>query len=391
MKDVVIVSYSRTPLGKSFRGAFNNLEAPTLAAHALKEAVKRAQVEANEVDDVVLGSALTQGSSGVNVARHAVLAAGFPETLAGVTLDRQCASGLNAIAYASADIQAGNSNIMLAGGVESISLVQNKHFNWQRYQDPNVSKRYYLNMIETAEIVAARYGISRDAQDEYALQSQQRTALAQKAKRFDQEIIEIEAPQAIKNKETGEMSIERTRISHDECARHNTTLEGLQSLKPALENGVSITAGNACQLSDGAAGLVLMDGKIAAQKGLEPLGALRGFVSTGCAPDEMGIGPIYAIPKLLKQHNLSVDDIDLFEINEAFACQLLYCRDHLGIPHHRLNVNGGAISIGHPYGMTGARLAGHLLLEGRRRGAKLGVVSMCVGGGQGSAGLFEIY
>jgi len=391
MRDAVIVSTARTPIGKAYRGAFNNLEGPALAAHAVRAAVARAGLEGGEIEEAIFGSALTQGSTGVNTARHVALAAGLPASVAAVTLDRQCASGLNAIASAGHMIRTEGVEVALAGGLETISLVQNEHWNGHRYRSPGVAEGYYLSMLDTAEVVAARYGVSREAQDAYALQSQRRTAGAQAAGRFDDEIVPVEAVKLVIDKATGETSEARVVLEADECNRPATTLEGLAGLAPVQGEGKTVTAGNASQLSDGAAALVVMEAGEAARRGLEPLGRLRGFAVAGVAPEEMGIGPLVAIPRLLERHGLSVEDIDLWEINEAFAAQLIPCRDGLGIPDERLNVNGGAISIGHPYGMSGARMAGHLLLEGRRRGAKLGVVSMCVGGGQGAAGLFEIF
>ncbi|OOY16827.1 acetyl-CoA C-acyltransferase [Thioclava sp. DLFJ4-1] len=391
MRDAVIVSTARTPIGKAYRGAFNNLEGPALAAHAVRAAVSRAGLEGGEIADAIFGSALTQGSTGVNVARHIAQASGLPDSVAGVTLDRQCASGLNAIAAAAHGVMTGEMDVALAGGLDSISLVQNEHWNGYRYRSPGVPDAYYMAMIETAEVVAERYGVTREAQDIYALQSQMRTAAAQEAGRFDAEIVTVEAVKLVKDKATGDVSEQSVRLERDECNRPQTTLEGLQGLKPVLGPDKCVTAGNASQLSDGASACVVMSVEEAARRGLEPLGAFRGMAVAGCAPDEMGIGPVFAIPRLLERAGLSIEDIDLWEINEAFASQLLYCRDRLGIPDDKLNVNGGAISIGHPYGMSGARMAGHILLEGKRRGARYGVVSMCIGGGQGAAGLFEIF
>ena len=391
MRDAVIVSTARTPIGKAYRGAFNNLEGPSLGAAVARAALERAGLEGGEVEDCLFGSALTQGSTGINVARHIALAAGLPNSVAGATVDRQCASGLNALVMGCHMVAAEGADVVLAGGLDSISLVQNEHWNGYRYRDPNVAESYYLSMIETAEIVAERYGISREAQDLYALESQTRTAAAQGAGRFDDEIVPVSALKLVKDKESGAVSDVAVTLSADECNRPGTTLDGLSSLKPVLGPDKCITAGNASQLSDGASALVVMEAGAAAQQGLTPLGALRGFAVAGCAPEEMGIGPVFAIPKLLARHGLALEDIDLWEINEAFASQLIYCRDRLGIDPDRLNVNGGAISIGHPYGMSGARMAGHVLLEGKRRGAKYGVVSMCIGGGQGAAGLFEIF
>jgi acetyl-CoA C-acetyltransferase len=391
MRDAVIVSTARTPIGKAYRGAFNNLECPSLGAAAVRAAVERAGLDGSEIEEVVFGSALTQGSSGVNVARHIALASALPVSVAAATVDRQCASGLNALAMACHMVRAEGVDVALAGGIESISLVQNEHWNGYRYRDPSVADAYYLSMIETAEIVAARHGVPREVQDAYALQSQTRTAAAQAAGRFAEEIVPVDAVRVVTDKATGETRSEAVRLDADECNRPGTTLEGLEGLRPVLGPDKTVTAGNASQLSDGAAALVVMEADAASRRGLTPLGRLRGFAVAGVAPEEMGIGPVVAIPRLLSRHGLAIDDIDLWEINEAFAAQLLPCRDALGIPDDRLNVNGGAISIGHPYGMSGARMAGHLLLEGRRRGAQLGVVAMCVGGGQGACGLFEIF
>ena len=391
MREAVIVSTARTPIGKAYRGAFNNLEGPALAAHAVKAAVARAGLDGGEIEDAVFGSALTQGTTGVNVARHIVQAAQLPDSVAGVTLDRQCASGLNAIALAAHMVTGEGVDVALAGGLESISLVQNAQWNGSRYHVSGVRDAYYMSMIETAEVVAQRYGVSRAAQDAYALQSQQRTARAQAAGLFADEIVAVDAMKTVTDKASGETSIAPVKLAADECNRPATQLEGLTSLKPVLGPDKCVTAGNASQLSDGASACVIMESAEATRRGLTPLGAFRGFAVAGCAPEEMGIGPVFAIPRLLDRAGLSMDDIDLWEINEAFAAQLLYCRDRLGIPDEKLNVNGGAISIGHPYGMSGARMAGHVLLEGKRRGARYGVVSMCIGGGQGAAGLFEIF
>ncbi|WP_435660850.1 thiolase family protein [Leisingera caerulea] len=391
MRDAVIVSTARTPIGKAYRGAFNNLEAPGLAAPAVTAALAAAGVQGGDVEEAVFGSALTQGTSGVNVARHIAQAAGLPDSVAGATVDRQCASGLNAIAMASHMVRCEEVSIALAGGLESISLVQNAHWNGHRYRDPNVRDGYYMAMLDTAEVVAGRYGVTREAQDAYALQSQIRTAKAQQAGLFADEIVPVDAVKVVTDKASGETREERVRLVQDECNRPGTTSAGLAGLAPVRGAGKTVTAGNASQLSDGAAALVVMEAGEARQRGLTPLGALRGFAAAGVAPEEMGVGPVVAIPRLLERAGLSMDQIGLWEINEAFAAQLLYCRDALGIPDDRLNVNGGAISIGHPYGMSGARMAGHILLEGRRRGVTWGVVSMCVGGGQGAAGLFEIF
>ncbi|WP_116133452.1 acetyl-CoA C-acyltransferase [Tropicimonas sp. IMCC34043] len=391
MREAVIVSTARTPIGKAYRGAFNNLEGPALAAHAVRAAIARAGLDGPEVEQAVFGSALTQGSTGINVARHIALAAGLPDSVAGLTVDRQCASGLDAIAAAGHMVALEGVEVALAGGLDSISLVQNDHWNGYRYRAPGVPERYYLSMIETAEIVADRYGVSRAAQDAYAFQSQQRTAAAQAAGRFADEIVPVDATMIVTDRATGETREQAVRLEADECNRPTTAPEGLAALKPVLGPGKCVTAGNASQLSDGAAACVVMSESEATRRGLAPLGALRGFAVVGCPPEEMGIGPVLAIPRLLSRHGLKASDIDLWEINEAFAAQLVHCRDRLEIPDDRLNVSGGAISIGHPYGMSGARMVGHILLEGRRRGARWGVVSMCVGGGQGAAGLVEIF
>lgn len=391
MREAVIVSTARTPIGKAYRGAFNNLEAPNLAAPAVQAALARAELTGDEVEEAIFGAALTQGSSGVNVARHIVMAANLPDSVAGATVDRQCASGLNAISIATHMVTNEGVDVALAGGLESISLVQNEHWNAYRYSTPSVENDYYLSMLDTAEVVANRYGVSRSSQDEYALQSQLRTARAQEAGLFGDEIIPVEAAKIITDKTTGRTHEETVKLELDECNRPETTAEGLAALPSVLGTGKTVTAGNASQLSDGAAVLVVMEAAEASRRNLHPLGAMRGFAVAGVAPAEMGIGPVVAIPRLLARAGLSLADIDLWEINEAFAAQLVYCRDHLCLPNDRLNVNGGAIAIGHPYGMSGARMAGHILLEGKRRNAKWGVVSMCVGGGQGAAGLFEIF
>lgn len=394
MRQAVIVSTARTPIAKAYRGSFNDLDGPTLAACAMKAVIERAGVDAGEVKDVNLGCALTQGSTGVNVARHAVLAAGFPVSVGGQTIDRQCASGLMAIASAAHQVVHEGQDMVIGGGVESVSLVQNEHMNRYRNQDAVVQAQksdYYFSMIETAEIVAKRYGISRHSQDEYALSSQQKTAVAQQTKLFDDEIIPVMARQIVKDKDSGDVSYQDVILSSDECNRPNTSLENLTRLNPVLSVVGCITAGNASQLSDGASASLVMDEVVAEKKGLMPLGGYKGMAVIGCEPDEMGIGPAIAIPNLLKRFKLSVDDIGLWEINEAFAVQTLYCRDFLNIPEERLNVNGGAISIGHPYGMSGARMVGHALIEGRRRREKYVIVSMCIGGGQGAAALFEVF
>ena len=394
MKDAVIVSTARTPIGKAFRGAFNNTKAPTMTAMAIKAAVARAGIDGAEIDDVVMGCGMQAASAAGNIARTAALAAGVPVTVSANTIDRQCSSGLAAIAAGARQIMVDGMSVVLAGGTEQISMIQNDYLEMAKTGvDPNVlaqAEHAYMPMLGTAEFVIRKYGISRESQDEYALQSQQRTAAAQQAGKFDDEIITTTTTKAVINKETKAVTYEEVTLSQDEGNRPGTKLENLQALNPVIEGGC-VTAGNASQLSDGASACVLMDGKLAEQKGLAPLGTYRGMAVAGCAPEEMGIGPIYAIPKLLKQHGLGINDIGLWELNEAFACQALYCRDHLGIDPDIYNVNGGGISVGHPYGMTGSRLVGHALIEGKRRGVKYVVITMCVGGGMGAAGLFEVF
>ena len=393
MREAVIVSTARTPIGVAFKGALNNIKSPTLMGHAVQHAVERAGVDPGSIEDVVIGSVLTAGTAGMNVARLSALAAGLPNTVAGQTIDRQCSSGLMAIATAAKQIIVDGQNVAVAGGQENISALQNAYLKWAGDEkDPNViaqSEHAYMPMLMTAENVARAYGISRDAQDEYAALSQSRTARAQAAGAFEDEIVPITAIKRVKNRETGEETLEEVTLSKDEGNRPGTTAETLDQLNPVVEGGL-ITAGNASQLSDGASACVLMEGKMAEQQGLTPLGIYRGMTVAGNAPEEMGVGPIYAIPKLLKTAGLRMSDIGLWELNEAFACQVLHCRDHLGIDPEIYNVNGGAISIGHPYGMTGSRQVGHALIEGRRRGVKYVVTSMCVGGGMGAAALFEV-
>jgi acetyl-CoA C-acetyltransferase len=399
MREAVIVSTARTALGKSFRGAFNDTEAPVLGGHAIKHAVERAGIDPADVDDCIIGAVSQQGTQAYNIGRLSGYVGGLPNTVPGMAIDRACSSGLMAIATAAKGILAGDLDIAVAGGVESISLTQTKHKNNYRAQSEAVMELVptaYIPMIETAEVVAERYQITRDQEDEYSYQSQMRTAAGQASGIFDDEIVPLTVQKQLFDKEGNATEKQTVTIAKDECNRADTTLEGLKALKPVFKNGQwvkegsHVTAGNASQLSDGASAAVLMSSDDARNRGIKPLGFFRGVAVAGCDPDIMGIGPVFAIPKLLKRHNLEISDIGLWEINEAFACQVVYCRDFLGIPNEILNVNGGGISIGHPFGMTGARLTGHILLEGRRRGVRYGVVSMCIAGGMGAAGLFEI-
>ena len=393
MTDAVIVSTARTPIGRAYKGALNNTEGATLLGHAISSAVSRAKLDGAEVEDVVMGCAMQQGTTASNIARKALVRAGLPVMTAGTTIDRQCASGLQAIALAARSVIFDGVEVAVGGGGELISLVQNDNMNMFHAVDPELLAMkgdIYMSMLDTAEVVAKRYNISRERQDEYGLESQRRTASAQQAGRFNDELAPITATMAVTDKASGATSFQKVTLSADEGIRPDTTAEGLAQIKPAKGPGFTITAGNASQLSDGASAAVLMSDKLAAKKGLKPLGIFRGFVAAGCEPDEMGVGPVYAVPRLLKRHGLKIDDIDLWELNEAFAVQVLYCRDKLGIDPDKLNVNGGSIAVGHPYGMTGARLTGHALIEGRRRKAKYAVVTMCVGGGMGAAGLLEI-
>ncbi len=393
MREAVIVSTARTAIGKAYRGAFNDTPSPTMAAPVVREVVARAGIDPAEIDDVIVGSALQQGTQGFNVGRQVAAAAGLPVSVSGQSIDRQCSSGLMAVSAAAKQIMVDGMETVIAGGIESISLVQNKNQNTFRAQDPNVLEAtpdMYMPMITTAEVVSKRYGISREAQDEYSLQSQRRTAAAQDAGLFADEIITSNVTKVVVDRETGETSKQDVAIDMDECNRPSTNADGLAKLPPVMGEDGYITAGNASQLSDGFAACALMEASAAEQRGLQPLGYYRGMAVAGCEPDEMGIGPIYAVPRLLERTGLTMDDIDLWELNEAFACQVVYCRDQLGIPNEILNVNGGAISIGHPYGMSGTRMVGHALIEGKRRGARYAVITMCVGGGMGAAGLFEV-
>jgi acetyl-CoA C-acetyltransferase len=392
MREAVIVSTARTPIGRAYRGVFNNTNAPTMGGHAIRHAVAKVGIDSNAVEDVIMGCGMPQGTQSHNIARLCALSGDLPVTTAGMTIDRQCSSGMMAIATASKSIMAGEHDIMIAGGLESISLVQNEHVNMHRVIDKNLIAKHehiYMQMLDTAEVVANRYNVTREQQDAYALQSQQRTAIAQQAGKYDDEIVPLTSSMGVMDRETGKISFKDVTLEKDEGNRPETNLEGLAGLKTVRENGF-ITAGNASQLSDGASASVIMAADVAKQNNIEPLGFYRSTAVVGCSPDEMGIGPVFAIPKLLEQTGLKIEDIDLWELNEAFAVQVIYCRDRLGIPNDRLNVNGGAISIGHPYGMSGARMVGHALIEGKRRGARYVICTMCIGGGQGAASLFEV-
>jgi acetyl-CoA C-acetyltransferase len=393
VREAVIVSTARTGIGRAFRGSLNNIKSPTLMGHVLGHAVARAGIDAAEVEDVVIGTSMPGGTSGMNIGRLSALAAGLPLSVPGQTVDRQCASGLMAVAIAAKQIIVDGMDVTIGGGQENISAVQGPYFKFVSEQaDPRLIARVahtYMPMLETAEFVSRKYGISREVQDEYSVEAQQRTARAQQAKLFDAEIVPITATMAVADKATGALSYREVTLARDEGNRPDTTIEGLAGLKPVIDGGV-ITAGNASQLSDGASACVLVERAVAERRGLKPLGIYRGIAVAGCAPEEMGIGPVFAVPKLLKTHGLKIDDIGLWELNEAYACQVVYCRDRLGIDPAKLNVNGGGIAIGHPYGMTGSRLVGHALLEGKRRNARYVVVTMCIGGGMGAAGLFEV-